>query len=436
MNLKWLIMTIIFALLSTIIIQVPTAKAADTAGFDVAAEAALLVDAKTGKILYQKNIDAELAPASMTKMMSEYLVLEAIKEGKLKWNQKVTISEYAHNISQNRSLSNVPLRIDDTYTVKELFEAMAIYSANGATIALAEAVAGSEPKFVDMMNKKAKEMGMPTYKFVNSSGLNNSDLLGKHYPGSDVKEENMMSARSTAILAYNLLKNYPEVLETTSTPKKVFREGTDDAIKMENWNWMLPELIVEYNGVDGLKTGSTDLAGYNFTGTAKRGDMRLISVVMKTNSHLERFRETAKLMDYGFNNFVEKEIIAKNKAVKGHETVNVVDGVEKEVNVKTKESFGIVVKKGEEDLYKPVFYEKKVVAPLKKGETVAYVGAKYKGTETYEFLTKDLAKKERVALVTNQEVEEAGFVRKAWRSFTGWVGDGWDSLVKTVKGWF
>lgn len=434
MKVKWLIMVIIVALAGQLVIPVPTAKAAETAGFDVAAEAAILVDAKTGKILFQKNIDAELAPASMTKMMSEYLVLEAVKNGKLKWEQKVPISEYVHTISQNRDLSNVPLRIDDTYTVKELFEAMAIYSANGATIALAEAVAGSEHKFVDMMNNKAKELGLPTYKFLNSSGLNNKDLLGNHYPGSDENEENMLSTRSTAILAYHLLKDYPEVLETTSTPKKVFREGTDDAIQMDNWNWMLPGLVSKYDGIDGLKTGSTDLAGFNFTGTAKRGDVRLISVVMKTNSHLERFRETAKLMDYGFNNFTEKQVMKKNQAFKGHEMIAIKNGVEKEVEGKTKNELDVLVKKGDEDLYKPVYYEANVTAPIKKGQAVAYVGIQYKGTEKQEYLTKELEKNEKVALVTDHEVKEAGFIRKGWRSFTGWISNGWSSLVKMVKG--
>ena len=186
---------------------------------------------------------------------------------RVKWDQEYSVSDYAYQISQDRALSNVPLRADGTYSIKELYEAMTIYSANGATIGIAETIAGSESSFVKMMNEKAEELGLKDYKFVNSTGLNNHDLKGMHVAG-DAEEENIMSARSTAKLAYHLLNDYPDVLETTSIPKKVFREGTDDAINMENWNWMLPGLIFKYEGVDGLKTGTTDFAGYCFTGTA------------------------------------------------------------------------------------------------------------------------------------------------------------------------
>ncbi|WP_412734061.1 D-alanyl-D-alanine carboxypeptidase family protein, partial [Halalkalibacterium halodurans] len=233
------------------------------AAFELEAESAILVDAESGKILYGKNIDAVLPTASMTKMMSEYLILEAINEGEISWDQEVPISDYVRELSLYVQLSNVPLRQDETYTVKELYESVAIYSANASTIALAELIAGSESAFVQRMNEKGEELGLEDFKFVNSSGLNNKDLLGNHPEGTDANAENVMSARATAKLAYNLLKDYPEVLETASIPEKTFRAGEGEEIEMENWNWMLKGIRPQhdYEGIDGLKTGYTAEAG-------------------------------------------------------------------------------------------------------------------------------------------------------------------------------
>ncbi len=125
----------------------------------------------------------------MTKMMTEYLLLEAVEEDRVKWDQEYAVSEYVYNVSQDRSLSNVPLRRDGTYTIQELYEAMTIYSANGATIAIAETIAGSESNFVKMMNDKGNELGLKDFKFVNSSGLNNSDLKGMHTVGRERKKK-------------------------------------------------------------------------------------------------------------------------------------------------------------------------------------------------------------------------------------------------------
>lgn len=222
--------------------NVHSASAAEEDVLSINADAAILVEAETGRILYGKNIDKVLGIASMTKMMTEYLLLEAIEEGRVSWDQEYAVSEYAWKVSQDTNLSNVHLRRDGTYNIKELYEAMTIYSANAATIGIAETIAGSETNFVKMMNEKAEELGLEDFKFVNSSGLNNKDLKG-HHPAGNEDEENVMSARATAKLASALINDFPEVLETASTPRKTFREGTEDAIKMENWNWMLPELV-------------------------------------------------------------------------------------------------------------------------------------------------------------------------------------------------
>src|SRR5699024_3157018 len=229
--------------------------------------------------------------ASMTKMMTEYLVLEAINEGDITWDTTTQIGDYPYWLSSNNSFSGIGLRQNKAYTVKELYEGMAIISDNATTVALAELIAGSEGEFVKMMNAKAEEMGLTEYKFVNSTGLSNSDLGEYHPEGTEPNADNLLSARSAALLAYNLINDYPEALEYSSMMTSEL-----DGKKLTNLNWMLPWednnfTQYGYEGIDGLKTGHTDAAGYTFTGTAKQGDRRLITVVMKTNSKGQRFSE-------------------------------------------------------------------------------------------------------------------------------------------------
>ncbi|RAN66342.1 D-alanyl-D-alanine carboxypeptidase [Bacillus sp. SRB_8] len=411
------------------------ASAETGAALNIEAGAAILVEANSGKILYQKNADELLSIASMTKMMSEYLVNEAVAKGKLKWDQKVKVSEYAYNISQDRSLSNVPLRNGESYTVKELYEAMAIYSANGATIALAEAVAGKEVDFVKMMNDKSKEFGLRNYKFVNSTGLTNKDLKGHHPEGTTPDEENKMSARDVAILAQRLIQDFPKTLDIAKISKKVFREGTTDRIEMPNWNWMLKGLIKEYEGVDGLKTGSTPEAGDCFTGTIERNGMRFISVVIKTKSHTARFDETKKLYDYGFANFEMKKMYEKGSSVKGKETVRVENAKDKDVAVQTKQAVSLPVPKGSKDIYKTEFKEgnKGQEAPLKKGVALGQMVVTSKDSNDPGFLS---GKSLQVDLVTKSEVEEAGWFTRSMRGIGSFFSGMWNGAVDTVKGWF
>ncbi|RWS38707.1 D-alanyl-D-alanine carboxypeptidase [Bacillus mycoides] len=411
------------------------ASAETGAALNIEAGAAILVEANSGKILYQKNADELLSIASMTKMMSEYLVNEAVAKGKLKWDQKVKISEYAYKISQDRSLSNVPLRNGESYTVKELYEAMAIYSANGATIALAEAVAGKEVDFVKMMNDKSKELGLKNYKFVNSTGLTNKDLKGHHPEGTTPDEENKMSARDVAILAQRLIEDFPKTLDIAKISKKVFREGTPDRIEMSNWNWMLKGLIKEYEGVDGLKTGSTPEAGDCFTGTVERNGMRFISVVIKTSSHTARFDETKKLYDYGFANFEMKKMYEEGSSVKGQETVRVENAKDKDVAVQTKQVVSLPVSKGSKDVYKTEFKEasKGQEAPIKKGVALGQMVITPKDTNDPGFLS---GKSLQVDLVTKSAVEEANWFTRSMRGIGSFFSGMWNSAVDTVKGWF
>ncbi|WP_051556562.1 D-alanyl-D-alanine carboxypeptidase family protein [Alkalihalobacterium bogoriense] len=431
---KGILFLVIAMMVSALFFQQPLQA---NAAFDVEAEAAILVDANSGKILYQKNADANLHIASMTKMMSEYLILEAIAENRLTWDQTVPISNFVRQLSLYTDLSNVPLRQDETYTVKELYESVAIYSANASTIAIAELMYGSEAGFVQAMNDKAEELGLEEYMFVNSTGLNNSDLLGQHPQGTAADEENRMSAKATAKLAYHLITDYPEVLETASIPTKIFKEGTDDAIHMMNWNWMLPTIETQhdYEGIDGLKTGFTLNAGNCFTATAERNGVRLISVVMGTASRADRFNETEKLLNYGFNQFETVELVPAG--YQGEEPVlPVVSGKEKEVAVATEEALSLLIKTGEEQLYSPVitFSDEDLVAPLEQGEVVGTLTVQYDGEGSIEYLVAN--QKDQVNIVTIEAVERAGWFSRTLGSIGGFFSSIWTSVSETVKGWF
>ncbi|WP_434787620.1 D-alanyl-D-alanine carboxypeptidase [Bacillus velezensis] len=439
---KWkqlLVSLVVLALAATCFVPMSKAEAAGNDPIDVNASAAIMIEASSGKILYSKNADKRLPIASMTKMMTEYLLLEAIKEGKVKWDQTYTPDDYVYEISQDNSLSNVPLRKDGKYTVKELYQAMAIYSANGAAIAVAEILAGTETKFVAEMNAKAKELGMTNYDFKNATGLVNEDLHGKQPQGEGVKEESEVSAKDMALLADRLITDYPEVLKTTSIAKTKFRAGTDDEMDMPNWNFMLKGLVSEYPGVDGLKTGSTDSAGSCFTSTAQRNGMRVITVVLdaKGNLHTGRFDETKKMLDYAFNsNFSMKDLYPEGSQVKGHKTIDVEKGKDKQVDIVTDKALSTPVKSGDEKNYKAkvTLDKKEITAPVKKGTKVGTLTVTYKGSDKdYGFLkTKEFS----VNLVTKNDVDKANWFVQMMRGIGGFFSGIWNSAVDTVTGWF
>lgn len=413
------ILLAIVLVMSLLEVNVTNASAA-TDEPKVLAKAAIIVDADSGKILYEKNADKALGIASMSKMMTEYILLDKIKAGEISWNDKYDVSKYAYKISHDTALSNVALREDGVYTVKELYEAMAIYSANAATIALAEVVAGSEKKFLPLMDKKAKALGLKNYTFYNATGLNNSQLHRMHPKGTPKKGENKMPAKYVAKLAYELLKEHPEVLETASIPKKTFAKGTSDAIPMENWNYMLPGGKYEYKGVDGLKTGSTDYAGQCFAATAKRGDQRYIVIVMDAkekngdSTYKARFDATAVLLDYAFENFETKTILAKNATFKGNEKISVKNGKQKTVGIQATTPISMMVNKEDNDVKAQLVLEhESISAPVKKGTVVGHV--KITGDE-YGYLVPTKLSSD---VVTTKAVDERGWWSKG---FTG-LGD-------------
>nr|HPJ00459.1 serine hydrolase [Enterococcus sp.] len=194
--------------------------------FKVEAKAALSIDADTGKVLYDQNSDDALGIASITKIISLYLVEKEVAEGNLAWDDEIEISDFVAQLSVHPELSNVPLETTSKYTVKDLFDSAFIQSSNASTMALAEKIAGSEAAFVDLMKKQLEDWGIKDAKIVNSTGLNNV-YLGEHiYPGSKTDDENILSAKGVAIVARHLINDYPDVLEVTATPKQEFGSHT------------------------------------------------------------------------------------------------------------------------------------------------------------------------------------------------------------------
>ncbi|MDF2718761.1 MAG: dacA, partial [Paenibacillus sp.] len=266
------------------------ALAEEAADLTLNVKSAILMDAQSGQILFERNADQALPPASMTKMMTEYIVMEQIKSGKIKWEDQVATSKYASDVPGSGDL----LANGEKLTVRQMFQAMSIYSGNDATVALAEHAGGTEADFARLMNEKAKQLGMTTAHFATATGLSRTDLKDvEGAPFYDGTENTVMSARDAATLAYRIVNDHPEVLEFAKTTSLKLRER--DKSPMINWNWMLEGNSsvanfkkYAYPGLDGLKTGYTDEAGYCFTGTAVRNGMRLITVVMGTRTEAER----------------------------------------------------------------------------------------------------------------------------------------------------
>ncbi|BCB03741.1 D-alanyl-D-alanine carboxypeptidase family protein [Bacillus sp. KH172YL63] len=392
---------------------------------DIHADAAILVEADTGKIVYSEHEDEMLGIASMTKMMTEYLVLEAIEEGKINWEQKYKVSEKVYQLANAPGLSNVPLRAGEEYTVRELYDAMVIKSGNGAAIALSEVVAGSEGEFVKKMNRKAEELGFEHYQFVNASGLSNYDMLGMFPEGTKVTDENMVSAEDMATLAYYLIHDFPEVLETSSLSSKVFRPGTNEELVMKNTNGLLKGKSYYYQGADGLKTGTTPFAGSTFTGTAMRDGVRYISVILDAKdddgepSSRERFLQTKELLDYGFNEFKTVKYGLESLDKNNHK-LPVPDGVKQEISLKVDKPLSIRLGKQEAASVKTnlkmdpdkVDEEGSLKAPIEKGEKIGELVIDIPVAEEYIFDKKETSYK--LDVYAAETVEKASwFVRSA-----------------------
>jgi serine-type D-Ala-D-Ala carboxypeptidase (penicillin-binding protein 5/6) len=376
----------------------------------------ILMDADSGQILYQKDAETAYAPASMAKMMTEYLVEKAVQDGKIKWTDVVTVKENA----AKQIGSRVFLAVGDKHTVKELYVAMAVASANDATVQLAEFLAGSEEAFAKQMNETAQKLGMKNTHYINATGLDRADMPAAFQPKS-LEGETLMSAHDSAILAYHILKEMPQFLEVAKIPSLKFRER--DKTETPNWNWMLESnknvtnfRKFAYPGVDGLKTGHTSHAGNCFTGTSLRNGTRLIAVVMGVPGGLQdgkRFLETAKLFDYGFNNFAKQTVVEGKAAVKGHETLKVKKGKLTKVSVVTASDVSILAPKGAKvEMTETTVKsnQEPLVAPIKQGDKVGVATFKYKDPSTGEM--KSLS----VDLLAAEDVKKASWLRLMFRA--------------------
>lgn len=378
-------------------------------------EAAILIDAATGQVLYERNADQPRPPASMTKLMTEYIVLERIASGQLNWSDPVKTSKEAASTPPDGS--QIYLAEGDVHTVEELYIAMAVGSANDATIALASHIGGSEAGFVQIMNDTAKGLGLATAHFTGATGL---------------QDDTLISARELARFAGIILNEHGDTfLKYSSMQSYKFRERDKDP--MINYNWMLGSnkdvqnfRQYAYEGVDGMKTGYISAAGYCFTGTAKRGDMRLVSVVMGTDSMGERFLETAKLFDYGFNNFEVKTVVAPKTVVENLETVKIKKGVKTEVPVVTDSDVTFLVRKGVEPQIEVaetnVRPADELVAPIASGEKV--------GTVKYVYTDGSVKLEKTVNLITSEEAKKGSW----WRLMFRGIGDFFRGLFKGITG--
>ena len=280
--------------------------------FSVAAKHAIAVEVSTGKVLYEQDSQTPASIASISKLLSVYLVYEALEKGEIQLDTMVDISDYPYSLTANTELSNVNLDAR-SYSVSDLLNASLITSSNSAIIALAEKIAGSEAAFVDKMKAKVAEWGITDATIVNTSGLDNSDLGENIYPGSKPDDSNQFSALDVAIIARHLILDDPQVLNITSLNAYDFGGYT-----YYSTNQMLSEGTHARGGVDGLKTGTSNSAGSSFVATTTQANMRIITVVLNATDGLtnsdNRFVETNNLMNYVYNNYSAITLVKKGEA--------------------------------------------------------------------------------------------------------------------------
>lgn len=409
------------------------AQAASTPS--ISAKAAIAVDASTGQILYDKNSSKPMAIASMTKMLSTYLVLKAIHEGKLSWNQKISVSKAVAKMSQNTEYANVPLLSTKTYSVRQLYNATEIYSANAAITALGDAVAGTPHKFVSLMRKTAKSWGITDATIINASGLTNKEVgstIG--YSNVAASAENEMSAQDVATVAQKLLSDYPEVLKTSSIAHAWFEKGTSSATKMDNRNYMLKGLVKHYSAlpVDGLKTGTSTKAGNAFTGTVKFSNgNRIITVVMHAgaanDSGTERFTQTAEIMSYVYHNYTTTTI-NKNGKINGVKAVDVQDGKSltsqlvsnsgaTKIYLPTGTDASAVT--GKVSLKKSATTDGKLQAPVKNGKTVGTVNLNL-SKKAIKVVDGTTSKNMTINVTPKKSIDKANIFVRMWRVVKSW----------------
>lgn len=351
---KLLILFLIFFSLSLTVHAEDTTKSNDTnsknSNISLAenAKSAIMLEASTGKIIFEKNANEKLPMASMTKMMTLLIIMENIENGNIKWSDSVITSEHAASMGG----SQIFLEVGEEMTVEELVKGICIASGNDAAVAMAEKIGGTEEEFVKLMNKKAKELQLKNTNFTNACGLDSNN----HYS----------SAHDMAIIGKELVK-YDKILEYTGTYEDYLRKNTDKSFWLVNTN----KLVRYYKGVDGLKTGYTEKAGFCITTTAKKDNMRLITVVMGEPSTKIRNAETTSMLDYGFNTYKIDTVASSQKIIASKKVTN---GIDKIANIVPKTDINILnTKLGTKRNVTYNLELSTISAPIKKGDSIGKI---------------------------------------------------------------
>ena len=362
----FLFLTIIFS--PFILVQ-----AAEEPEFDLTAKSAVLMEAETGEIVYSKNPNKRLPPASMTKVMTMLLVMEAIEDGRVSLDDEIVVSEYAASMGG----SQIWLEVGEKMTLDELMRAIAIASANDASVAVAEYLYGTADNFIERMNERARELGLEDTYFYNTTGLP---------PGDADVEGNYSSAYDLAVLSRELLK-YPQIVKWTSTWIDYLRDG--DSV-LNNTN----RLVRHYRGADGLKTGFIQEAKFCVASTATRNNLRFISVILGADTSDDRFNEAARLLTYGFNIYEALTIADKGEVIA---EIDIKNSRQDKVKVTIPEELSIPLRKDEEEnINRQIGINKNIKAPLKAGDPV--------GKMT---ILKNNSIINEVDLIVDQDVEKA-----------------------------
>lgn len=350
-------------------------------------KSAILMEASTGDILYEQNSDEKLPPASITKIMTLLLIYEAERAGKIKWDDKVTVSQHAASMGG----SQVFLEEGETQTVADMTKCIAIASANDAAVAMAEYIGGSEDGFVELMNSRAKELGMDNTEFKNACGLDT--------------EGHITTAKDIALMSKELIKNFPDITKYTTTWQDTInhttRKGTTE-FGLTNTN----KLIRWYDGATGLKTGSTGNAKYCLSATADKNGMELIAVIMAAPDNKSRFSEAIKLLDYGYANYA---VVSGAKKGDSAGEIPVSKGEHETVLLEVSEDINAMIQKGGSE--PEIVYEliESLQAPIEKGVKA--------GEAVYMLDGQVIAKAD---VITSEAVERASLPTVAERLLKSW----------------
>jgi len=341
---------------------------------DIKARTAILQDFLSGEILYEKEPDRSIYPASMTKIMTSIIAFDLIKSGDLTLDEKFIISEKAWRLSTS-GYSSMFVMVNDEVSVENLLRGIIVASGNDACVALAEGIAGTEEEFAIMMTSKAQEIGMSNTNFANSSGINDPD--------------NYSTVKDIMIMSHYLIKNYPEYYEWFSEKEFTWDRTGGDPITQGNRNPLLYKNI----GADGIKTGYLAVEKYSLASSLERKGRRLIAVASGFETKNSRSRESSKLLTYGLTNF---DLVEINKSGEDFDSVDVWLGKKDFVKVYTKEDIYKIIKKGKKKLLKvKMLYEGPVEAPISKDQVLAKLKIIYDDEliDEYDLLAKEQVNK-------------------------------------------